>query len=262
VKKEIGSLIKGKPRASSFFVFMEYKRTFIYNLILFYFVLKSSDDLSDAIKTWNEEFRTRRLKDLNFVLPEIITQEGANNDKNIALVSLKTIIINAYDQFLWLVDERFVSNQTKCLLGKKSMSKTQLFPTDDDLKAFTDFFEEDYAKKCQIQTFTRKNRKRISAIVTNDDPRHKPEELKKILASPGSCSCYRCGLVGDAIIVLEVPEDYTILTFDRGLSEIARLLGKPCETLPSAISIMKQSTGSEPRSTVSEPSVSWDKTPS
>ncbi len=253
VKEKITKKISQSSRFSSFFVFMEYKR-FICNLIEFYFVLKSSESISEAILVWNEQFKPRKLKDVNFAIAELLTMEGRNQNISVALMNFKATIIRAYIEFQILTRNKYIPNQTKCLLGKKELYRSEI-PSDQNFKEFLEYFQDDKSDHCNINDFTRKNRKNIKQIVSCGDKTIKTEDLQKIIDSPTSNSCYRCMVIGDSIIVLEVPNIYTILSFDKAVCVCCKIFNKPCELLPSASSTIKYSLESNPPDFVAEPIV-------
>jgi len=240
VKGEIRSIIKGKKRSSSYFVFMEYKRSFLCNLIEFYFVVKSSDTLAEALKIWNEKFQIRKIKDITFAMATLLDEGTGNFRQEIALTKLKTLIIDAYLQFLILINDSFVENQIKCLLGKRYLFETGAIPSEKDFKDFYDFFQEDYAEECQIKKYTKKNAKKLAEIVAKAIEGQNFKQIQNVLNSQNSNNCYRCSTIGDSLLTLEIPKGFTVLTFDRGVDSLCKLLNKDVLLLPSASSLMKQ----------------------
>lgn len=62
------------------YVQMEMRRSFLINIIAFYFIfsLETIPTLNDAISFWNNEFKTSRLKAFIQFLPELTTLIHAN----------------------------------------------------------------------------------------------------------------------------------------------------------------------------------------
>jgi hypothetical protein len=144
------------------YVQMEMRRSFLVNIIAFYFILslETIPTLNDAISFWSNEFRASRLKAFIQFLPELTTLIHANNlestnpDDKEKILFLIGLYIKRFELILRRKFPSTVKDSTLCTRALIPL-QLQLDDMTQGLKAFLNAFEDTKAcrEQCRISQF-------------------------------------------------------------------------------------------------------------
>ncbi len=247
-KQLIESILVNSKKFSSLFIFREFKEALIVPLINFYFILREEASLSDAINVFSNVSRsTRDLKEILLFLSELIKNKEAIDNKDKALAIVYSYIL----QFYWLFEEiidGYVANNS----GFKT-NKVDLEFTEDGFHKFTEDIrcvgqcgqEKFWIKQSAILDMfldknvngkygTHRDFKNHLSIFSEIKADYKRSDMKT-----------RCLKLGDAVIALECPQYFTLLSFDSVFEIYCSILKKDYLIFPSLTGLKK---GEKPRS--------------
>jgi hypothetical protein len=245
LKREIKNNIRALTCYTSFFVFYEFKRRVIKTLIDFYYVLQEEDTLADALKYYNQtSYKPRGTKIIVDALAVLLSDDDLRNSKSKALANIEMLIVFSLQNFRDSI-KGFVQNkvQSQCPLSKASITNGR-----DDFEEFQRQIKCE--AKCHIAQFWKKHRGTLE-IFTKEEliESHKSNKgFAKMLLSlrmvledhEKGQTITNCLELADAIIAIEMPKDYTMLTFDRSFESLCPLMGKAVEKLPSLSDLKKR----------------------
>jgi hypothetical protein len=235
---------RGKESISSYFVFMEYKRGLIFNLIKFYFRLKEENTVEDAMNWWLETYKIRELKDVTPAIFHIVKGSSSELDKISAITRLKAYILTCFYGFRRHID-RFSDNLTRCHIGKKVNLPINRMPEDEDFIELGELLEKDHSHKCKIKNFLRQKTGMIEKLVKAKNPKDcvfKQIEHLERQQKEQSASCKFCERTGDSIIALECSNKVKLFTFDEAFVTLCGILGIELKLFQSTRKITRQST--------------------
>jgi hypothetical protein len=214
---------------------MEIKRSYLMNLISFYFILRldAISTIGEAISLWSNRFKGSELKAVLQFIPQLFGdyQLRANNtaDKENSLF----VLANHIKRFELLLRTRFqvIDDATVCRRALVPL-KVDLNDPTPGLRAFISEFGDvkTCRSRCQIDQFLLQHyRSEVEALVeiAKKLPRNTNTRgflnivtnLQKILADgAAACDCKRCEKIGDAVIALNATRDmqleHTDISFD------------------------------------------------
>jgi len=223
---KIFKIIDGKKVLTSTYVEAEFKRTFLYDCIRFYNILRVSDTVKEAINRTHramllpylKDIRKTSLKEFPVRIAQILNEfaEDQRKDKNRLLRLLRRLIIGRLmDKFDDRVDEKL--NKTNCAITKlKPVRKEDSY--DLEIKC-----DKRY-KNCKIGNFLTDNKNLLRKVVKGLEslpPKEKKIKSlnnfidygKKVLSNTNEAYGKRtCWPLGDIIISLENPIDCCLYT--------------------------------------------------
>lgn len=204
------------------YVLMEIKRSYIINLISFYFILRldAISTIGDAITLWSNRFKGSELKAILQFIPQLFGdyQFNPNNPQNKeqALYVLASYI----KRFELILRTKFksINDSTACTRGLVALT-VDLKSPESGFKKFVSEFGDVKAcrSQCQIDKFLlTQYRSEIESLVKlasqlpkNTNTRgfiNIASNLKEILTSgAAACDCKRCEKIGDVVIALNTP---------------------------------------------------------
>ena len=218
------------------YVQMEIKRSYLINLISFYFVLRleTINSIGDAIALWSNKFKTSELKAILQLIPQLFSTHQLNfsssQDKEKAL-SVLAIYIKRFELILRKKFKNTNIDSTACTRAEVPLNVDLKKPA-EGLKQFADEFGDvkTCRSKCKIDQFLlTQYRTEIEQLVEiasqlpkNTNTRgfiNIANNLKEILtAGATACDCKRCEKIGDAVIALDAPRrmqlEHTDKSFD------------------------------------------------
>lgn len=248
-KKIISELLKGKKIYSSFFVFREFKQTIILPLVDFYFVLSEEKNFHDAVSVYLD--KTRSIRDtkgfgqhVTAMLLENKTRNDLNNDKNKALIEIKKTILSLYFTFESIINNNFVAN-----ISSFNNSKIKLGITDQD---FNNFKEQIVCNKhCGQEKFWSKQKDILQVLINQENiDKFKSNKgyfkvvaiLKEIYSDFSRADMItRCNALGDAIIAIECPKNFRLISLDKAFIAFCIILQKKYLIIPSIQALKKDS---------------------
>jgi len=235
------------------FVRMEYLRGVILNLIEFYFLIKESDSVADALIDWSQKFQPRAVKIVMMSAQHWLVDQEDYNAKELSLRRLGDGIVRlvyAFDEHL----NRRAKDHLKCELGRTNFPH---LPFNENL--LLDFYErfraiQKIVPPCQLCEFKERQQK---SVVRRGIDLHGPEQRERFKANKGyvaqaerleglaestvtSPKCRQCERLGDTIIALHAPEKAVLVTADRAFVAFGEILDREVRLLPSLAQLKKQ----------------------
>ena len=235
------------------YVQMEMRRSYLINLISFYFVLRleTINNIGDAIALWSNRFKTSELKAVLQLIPQLFSTHKldftSSQDKEKAL-SILGIYIKRFELILRKKFTNANQDSTACTRAVVPL-RVELRNIAPGLKQFADEFGdvENCRNQCQIDKFILSQyRSEIEAYIQQSSQLPKnsntkgfikiADNLKEILErGESACDCKRCEKIGDAVIALDAPRtmqlEHTDNSFDYLCPQINQLHYKhPSET--------------------------------
>ena len=238
ISEQLKQSLRNQTKVTSKFVKMEFERSLIYDLIEFYFILKNQKYISDAIKYWNEDFRTRKIKNINIVISDMFFNIE-NFDVNLGLLRLRSSIKSLLIEFKYLI-QRYDKNSTNCYLGNYDLNfnlckKATEF--EKEFVTFHDFYKENYIDKCKLSLLFFESKDLIDKIIEHSSKNRSFNkqlvELIKIRDNIRKLSCSTCKIIGDLIVTLECPSYAILLTLDTVFEELCKILSLKFEIIPN-----------------------------
>lgn len=232
------------------YVQMEIKRSYLVNIISFYFVLNldAINTIGDAFALWSNKFKGSELKAILQVIPQLFIDRQLNlsnpKDKEKAL-SLLTIYIK---RFNLVIKTKFnnTNDLTLCARALVPLDINSNNPEPGSKKFLLEFGDTKTCRsKCQIDRFILVHyRKEIEQLieVASQLPRNTntrgflnvASNLKEILAlGEKACDCKRCEKIGDAVIALNVPRDLRLDHTDNSFDYLCPSIKQPHYKHPS-----------------------------
>ena len=238
IREPLKQKLKNKIRVTSKFVKMEFNRSLICDLIEFYFVLSRSLSISDAIKYWTEDFRIRKIKNINLSISDFFNKID-DDYINLGLLRLRNLIKNLTIEFNCLI-HRFEQNNTNCYLGDFNLNFKSFSTVEEierELARFHDYYRKNYVNNCNIVSLFIDSKETLDNILQynskKDNFKKQQEEISKIQNKEKKLSCSTCKSIGDIFIALECPEYAILLTLDTIFEDLCQILGLKFEVMQS-----------------------------
>ncbi|NJM21772.1 MAG: hypothetical protein HC874_32035 [Richelia sp. SL_2_1] len=250
-KQYFDSQFGEQPLYISNYVQMEIKRSYLINLISFYFVLRleTINSIGDAIALWSNKFKSSELKAILQLIPQLFSTHQLNfsssQDKEKALSVLATYI----KRFELILRKKFNNiniDSTACTRAEIPLNVDLKNPA-KGLKQFADEFGDvkTCRSKCQIDQFLlTQYRTEIEQLVeiASQLPKNTftrgfiniANNLKEILtAGATACDCKRCEKTGDAVIALDAPRRMQLEHTDNSFDYLCPPINQPHYKHPS-----------------------------
>lgn len=255
-KQYFESQFTDQPLYISNYVQMEMKRSYLINLISFYFVLRleTINNVGDAIALWSNRFKTSELKAILQLIPQLFSTHQLNfsspQDKETAL-SVLAIYIKRFELLLRKKFNNTNIDSTACARALVPLTLDLKNPA-VGLKQFADEFGdvETSRSKCQIDQFLLvQYRDEIEQLVEQASQLPKnsntrgfiniANNLKEILTQgAAACNCKRCEKIGDAVIALNAPRNMQLSHTDNSFNYLCPTINQPHYKHPSETQIV------------------------
>lgn len=244
IRSSLTEKLRNQTKLTSEFVRMEFNRSLICNLIEFYFNLETQTSIDDAIKWWNETFKPRQLKDLNYSVDKLFIGINDSTNVKLALINLRNEIKKIITLFECLIN-RFIQNEMQCYFAKVKLDFQSCKGKNDIEKKLVDFyktFKGKHVDKCRINDYFENSKGKITKIFTcdskNDTFNKQKKRLNEINDGKSKLSCNTCSIIGDTIITLECPDYAILLSVDEVFKELCDNIGLKYEIIPSLRKIL------------------------
>ncbi len=251
-KKYIKTNITINSSFFSKFVLMEFTRSYVANLINFYFLLDNPEILSlgDAISIWSNKYKTSELKailQLIGKLPQIYEIDNKESAKKAIESYVRLILVKAKTTF-----KDAGTDSTRCSRALVNLSLTSDNFSDAMRQFKIEFDSTDYHQnKCRVYSFLFiKHRTDITSFINGAAASSCSQAFKNvalslsIIANEGlsKCTCRMCGNVGDAIICLDCPQSMILVHSDNSFDDMCAMTKQPHNKLHSEIAHLKSSS--------------------
>ena len=194
----------------------------------------------DALYTLKESFQPRKNSIILGALASELAREDIVSNRLKALSRLEALILNSLQDFQSMIRE-FVQNRTQCPLAKASITAGN--------SEFADFMDQTKCEAdCTIAQFW-KSQKGVLRVLTSCTEEHKKNNgfrkmlpiLHEVLDDHNRGQMIsNCAKLGDAIIAIEMPDKFTMLTYDKSYESLCPILGKEVYRLPSLSELKKR----------------------
>lgn len=213
---------------SSFFVKYEFKTGLILNLIELYARVNLEDTPADAILVWSQKYETRKLK--SFALIEALMLknfEKVVNSKAQYLRNLEFLIKHLLDNF---------DSELKNIVGDFASDEIVNFKIQDkdSFRPFLTMYNQ--RKSIPQKSFWDKNKSSLTQLLKYKDikaelQKKKPKAAFKYLPdvekdTGKSDRFQRNKALGDAVIAVDCPKTFTLITLDKSFDLLCPALGK------------------------------------
>lgn len=258
-KKFLSTQIETNNCYLSQFILMELNRSYLCNVIDFYFNLKLSTipTVNEGIKFCANKFKGSELKAVLQFIGSFLTTRHINlnskADKSKALRHLAMYIRN-FEAISRKKFKDFGQDRTYCARGGIRL-RLRLESASNDLKEFIKDFNDTKScrAQCRIDKFVLEQFKSdIEKYIA--DARLLPsnnstngfkkisEELAEILGKGAdACSCVACAKIGDAVIALNAPRVMRLEHTDNSFDYLCKSIAQPHQKHPSEVKIINAS---------------------
>jgi hypothetical protein len=256
-KQYFVSQFSDNPRYISTYVQMELKRSYLSNVIDFYFTLHlpTLQTINDAFSFWSNRFRSSELKAALQLAADLFAGQRLDftrpRDKATALH-----ILGVYIRRVELkVRRKFTDigkDSTRCARAVVPF-KVELENMAAGFKQFMEAFNdvETCRARCRINHFLlNRYRSEVEAYIEqasqlpkNTDTRGfiaVAENLGEILERGATaCSCRRCERIGDAVIALDAPRNMRLEHTDHSFNHLCPPIDQPHKQHPSETQVVR-----------------------
>lgn len=249
-RQYLESQLRSEQLYISNYIQMEIKRSYLINIISFYFVLRldAINTIGDAIALWSNKFKGSELKAILQVIPQVFSTRQLNfsspKDKEKAL-SLLVIYIKRFE----LITRRKFPNcndYTACSRAFVPLTIDLKNPVPDLKKFVLEFGDTKTCRsQCEIDHFLLvKYRSEVEQLVeiASQLPRNTntrgflniAKNLKEILVvGATACDCKRCEKIGDAVVALNTPRNLRLEHTDNSFDYLCPSIKQPHYKYPS-----------------------------
>ncbi len=255
-KKYFSSQFGNNPCYISKYIKMEFRRSFLRNILYFYFTFRipTLNTIDDVLRYWSNKYAKSELKAIIQLAAELFKTGNFDftnpRDKPKALRHL-ALLIKRFDAKLRRNFKDIGKDTARCTRASIPL-KAELMNIAKGFKDFLEAFEDVKfcRSKCHIDNFllTRYHNeinkfiKKARELPSNNDTigfKNISENLSKILnKGPNKCSCRMCEKIGDAIIALEAPRKMRLEHTDFAFNYLCPLINQPHKKHPSEVSLI------------------------
>lgn len=242
------------------YVLMEFRRSYLCNIIKFYFMLDmpSIKTVGDAFKGWSHKFKSSELKAVEQFVGDITDTftlgRTIPKDKATALREIGRYV-KRLDMKSRYAFKNIGRNETDCQRAKipftsrKEVHMTEMFQ--QFLEKFND--TDNCRSRCVIASFfLERYKEQVEVFLEYADALPNPSKAEnkgfvKIASQLRNAqheedfSCRLCEAIGDAVIALEAPRDMRLEHTDHSFDHLCPLLNQSHYKHPSEPAILKRS---------------------
>jgi len=264
-KKYFEEQFKDGRRYTSQYVLMEFKRSYIRNILNFYFVLNmpSIETAGDAITFWSNRYKSSELKAVLQLVGNIIDTHRLNTEEPRHKQKIMQVIAQ-YAKRLEIKSRRLFAdigkNETHCHRAKIPLKYTN---KSDATTVFKDFLREfndetTCRNRCRVDRFFMQRHKGTAELVIayheNLSNKNSKENvgfskislnIKEAKEDNRKFSCRLCEAIGDAVIAIESLPDMRLEHTDHSFDHLCAVTGKPHKKHPSETSIIQSAVSQQ-----------------
>jgi hypothetical protein len=252
------------------YVQMELRRSFLRNVINFYFLLDMPEvpTLNDAIEIWSNKFKTSELK----AVLQLVAQLAGTHVFELTRPEDKTRTLSALSMYIKRMDVKLRRAFTNISRDSTGCARAKIDLRDlkgsqaAGLRDFVDRFDnvEECRNNCHVDRFLLTNRaKEVREFIAqaghlpnNDTTKgfiRIASSLNEIAeAGAQACSCKRCESIGDAVIALDAPRDMRLEHSDNSFNQLCPPLKQPHFHHSSEAAFAKEISSASPNDTERE----------
>jgi hypothetical protein len=223
---------------SSTYVRMECIRLWICAYIRTAILIDSYHSVSAALVRIEQDFHGRRIKASMAVLADYLATRGVDHRPRAAAEEIGRLAVRWLQRFDKVFASR-IPNSCKCQIGGSALQVDfdHLLP---DLRSFYESFREPVTD-CEVNAFLRlgARRGRTGRLLASDDvlKLRVGEQLARYRDQGSWITCTECSKIGDAVIALELPKPYTLVSADASFLALCKSLGRSVKQIPSVVAV-------------------------
>lgn len=244
----------------SAFVQMELRRSFLLNVIAFYFLLRQPDvkTLSDALHIWSNRFKTSEAKAVLQLVAEMARawrSEGMPPPSKSKVIQQLGLYIVRIEGKIRMGFKNTGVDRSRCERAR-ILLQNDLADLPSRLKQFADAFEDvaGCRAKCKIDAMIlTQHQSRVRDFITHaaglpsnaetSGYKSVSQNLGEIMSKGASaCSCSRCGRIGDAVIALDSPRAMQLEHVDKSFNQLCARVRQPHRQLLSEQAVLSSHT--------------------
>ncbi|KYC42273.1 hypothetical protein WA1_20050 [Scytonema hofmannii PCC 7110] len=246
----LNALIGNQQLYISTYIQMEIKRSYLINLISFYFILRfdAINTIGDAISLWSNRFKGSELKAVLQFIPQFFSDYQFHLDNPQNKEKALYLLASYIKRFELLLRTKFkeTKDSTACARALVSLNVDLKNPVPGLRKFVSEFGDVKTCRsKCQIEQFLLKQHpSEVDKLVeiAKKLPRNTntrgflniANNLKEILATGATaCDCKRCEKIGDAVIALNAPRNMQLEHTDSSFDYLCPPINQPHYKHPS-----------------------------
>jgi len=254
-KKYFSSYFGDDLLYTSRYVQMEFKRSYLINVIDFYFTLRleSVRTIGDALELWSNKFKGSQLKAILQLMGQLADTHRLNNtrasDKVKALHELE-LYISRIETKLRLSFKDTGTDSARCKRAEIPLN-TNAQHFRDAFRTFVQAFQ-DVAfcrSKCRIDHFVLNKYKQAVSAYVRESKRIQVKKgnegfitvangLQKVISKGGqAATCKLCGKIGDAVITLDAPANMEFQHTDNSFNQLCDIINRPHHQHPSEVNV-------------------------
>lgn len=257
-RKYFEEQFKNGRRYVSDYVLMEFKRSYLRNVLNFYFMLDmpSIETVGDAFVCWSNKFKSSELK----AILQFVGQLADTFKFNVSDPKDKQKILRQIGLYVKRVEiksrkvfKNIGKNETDCHRAKVPFQSQSDSNMTEMFRNFLQEFNDKTAcrSKCSIATFfLNRYQDQVKDFIKYADKLPNPGKtenkgfikiISKLKETQGEkdFSCHLCEAIGDAVIVLESPRDIRLEHTDYSFDHLCPIINQPHYKHPSETSILK-----------------------
>ncbi|WP_416671253.1 hypothetical protein [Egbenema bharatensis] len=239
------------------YVQMEVKRSYLRNIIEFYFTLQVPilKTPADALTYWSNRYQGSKHKAVQQMMAQLLdrasTDSAVLQDKESLLICIEELI----QEFVELLETQFINlenDSTACARAIAPFDTGQSSSTVEAIRRFTEAFDdtETCRRQCLVDQFILIDRRpeveahirQAQTLPKNSNTRgflRIAENLQEILnQGEVACSCIRRERIGDAVIALDAPRTMQLEHTDNSFDYLCPPIGQPHRKHPSETRII------------------------
>lgn len=243
----------------SSFVLMEFKRSYICQILNFYFLLHMPNvqTIGDAIQVWSNKFKSSELKAVLQLISQLLSLRTLDFNE----IRDKQKALRAIGQYVKRVEMKarrlFINigkNETRCTRATLALKYQDQVDFTESFRIFLYNFNEtgECSVKCRVNHFfINRNKIYIESFAKHSSQLSNPksaenkgivnisEKLKSAMQGKLAFSCKLCEEIGDAVIALEAPRDMRLEHTDYSFDHLCPIIGQPHYRHPSESAVIK-----------------------
>lgn len=239
------SATQGGNLFSSVYIRKEFIKGWIASYLNLACCVNHFDSVDQALFHLEQEFSIRDVKRIVHALGVMLREKGVVNNVAEAAVEILRVAVVKMKKYDARMKSR-IDNKCGCLIGAKSLAVNY----DDWVKSVEEFTASvGPVEDCPLNDFLQiESATGKAGAFCEDDGVAKTRaggNLKKIVVSGQRIGCKKCATIGDAVIALEQPPSWRLLTLDNDFSALCNKTKRGYTILPSERAVERDRTSSE-----------------
>ena len=231
--------------STSTYIRMEFIRVWICSLIRLALYVDAYGNLDDALNRVEQDFGPRKVKANLSAVRTYLKSRPADDSPQTAAKEIARLAVHWLRRFDRVLKAR-IQNRSHCQIGGRQLDVDFRSPLTDLQQFYAEFKKP--VIDCGVNDFLDlpDSRGRTSKLLTSAPiAKHRVlEKLAQYQEKQSVITCTQCQRIGDAVIALEQPKSYTLVSSDSAFDDLCQATGRPCKILRSLVDVEKESVPS------------------